>query len=309
LSTPRGLKTTLSGWARLLRVPNLFTVPGDVMVGLFLATGGRPEWHVAGGALAVVFIYIGGLFLNDFFDRVEDARERPDRPIPSGAVDPKAVFVAGVAMFAVGVGIAAAVLGGPIVPAVAVGVAFAAFLYNAVFKKIRILGPLVMGSCRAGSVVLGAAFVGGISETPVLIAVGVTWLYTAAITGLAANETDETGEQKLGIDGLIPAAVLAAGGVLMCVSVRPVFPSAILAIGALVIGAGEAAWVGWRMMRRGRVTPPSIGTLVRVMLSAQAAWCIWRVPGQAFSLAVQLFILFALLRLLAGLSARRFYGS
>lgn len=309
MSTPRGLGSTLRAWAHLLRVPNLFTVPGDVMVGLFLATGGQPEWQVAGGAVSVLFIYVGGLFLNDYFDREVDARERPERPIPSGAVDPTSVFVVGVAMFAVGVGVAAAALGGPIVLAVAAGVAFAAFLYNAVFKKIRILGPLVMGSCRAGSVVLGAAFVGGISETPVLIAVGVTWLYTAAITGLAGGETDETGEQKLGIDALIPAVVLVGGGVLMCVSVWPAFPPALLAVGALALGAGEAAWVGRQMMREGRVTPPCIGRLVRVMLSAQAAWCIWRVPGQGFSLAVQLLVFFALLRLLAGLSARRFYGS
>ena len=30
--------------------------------------------------------YIGGMYLNDAFDRDIDARERPERPIPSGHV-------------------------------------------------------------------------------------------------------------------------------------------------------------------------------------------------------------------------------
>ena len=48
-------------------------------------------------ALAMVFFYTAGMVLNDVADAEIDRRERPERPIPSGAISPAAaigVFVA-----------------------------------------------------------------------------------------------------------------------------------------------------------------------------------------------------------------------
>ena len=61
--------------------------------------------------------YVGGMYLNDYFDRAIDARERPDRPIPAGDISANAVATAGFAMLGAGVvllavtGVAAAVCG------------------------------------------------------------------------------------------------------------------------------------------------------------------------------------------------------
>src|SRR5260370_21146896 len=73
----------LGVYLRLGRVSNLPTVWTNVLAGVVLA-GGRPEprlliflWT------ALSFFYVGGMFLNDAFDRRLDARERPERPIPS----------------------------------------------------------------------------------------------------------------------------------------------------------------------------------------------------------------------------------
>ena len=40
-------------------------------------------------------LYLAGMALNDLADREEDARERPERPIPSGAVSPRAAALIG----------------------------------------------------------------------------------------------------------------------------------------------------------------------------------------------------------------------
>ena len=44
--------------------------------------------------------YIGGMFLNDAFDREIDAKERPERPIPSKKVKASEVFAAGFTLLA-----------------------------------------------------------------------------------------------------------------------------------------------------------------------------------------------------------------
>ena len=42
--------------------------------------------------VALSLFYVGGMFLNDAFDREFDARSRPDRPIPSGQISGTSVF-------------------------------------------------------------------------------------------------------------------------------------------------------------------------------------------------------------------------
>lgn len=69
---------------RLGRVSNLPTVWTNALAGAALA-GGEP-WQAAmlPLLLALSLFYVGGMYLNDAFDRDIDARERPARPIPAG---------------------------------------------------------------------------------------------------------------------------------------------------------------------------------------------------------------------------------
>ncbi len=53
---------------------------------------------LAGLLIALSLAYVAGMYLNDAFDAAIDRRERPDRPIPSGRVARRTVFVAGFAM-------------------------------------------------------------------------------------------------------------------------------------------------------------------------------------------------------------------
>src|SRR5271168_4002552 len=88
-------RSPLHTWLQLFRAPNLFTVPGDPLAGFLLASAGAGVFHPAIAAiiLASLLFYGFGLLLNDLMDLCEDCAERPSRPLPSGAVNPKVVWV------------------------------------------------------------------------------------------------------------------------------------------------------------------------------------------------------------------------
>src|SRR5262245_4430850 len=90
-------------WAvylQLGRVSNLPTVWTNVLAGTLL-TGVPVDAGVLGVLLvSLSLFYVGGMYLNDAFDRHIDARERPERPIPSGRASVQEVFGIGFGMLA-----------------------------------------------------------------------------------------------------------------------------------------------------------------------------------------------------------------
>ncbi|MEU3895025.1 UbiA family prenyltransferase, partial [Streptomyces sp. NPDC029519] len=74
-------------WAELLRLPALFTVPGDALAGA-AAAGARPGPRTLLAIGSSLCLYEAGMALNDWADRAEDAVERPHRPLPSGRIRP-----------------------------------------------------------------------------------------------------------------------------------------------------------------------------------------------------------------------------
>jgi len=323
----------LQTWGRLLRVPNLFTVPGDPIAGFLLASGGIVSWGMAWAAVVSLCLYAAGLLLNDFFDRDVDARERPERPIPSGAARANTVLAAGLGLLVGGVALGFG-LGHPGVGAVAIAVALAIVGYDAGLKRIPWLGQIVMGSCRAGSVVLGAAFAHAPMAPAVVIAAAVAWAYTTSLTLVAAGETSE---RRPGWAAHVPGLVLLAGGIAMlrhsmgkiqwplmtCVDWDPccggettwfVDRAGVVAALLLVLAIGEAEWSAFRVRQGSLPTPAFIGRLIRVMITVQAAWVVWTLGpllgrGQWEGAAACVVVACLALRWLAGLTARRFYGS
>lgn len=291
-------------WARLLRIPNLFTVPGDVLAGFLLASGSRLSWPVLGGVLSVLFLYAGGLLLNDYCDREADARERPDRPIPSGAARAGTVLAVGMLALLTGIGIAFGA-GGEEPSAVATAVAVAAFAYDAGLKKVPWLGPLVMGACRAGSVLVGAALAGGLKAAPVLAVAGIVWAYTATITILAARETSGARPRK---SAYLPAIILASGAVVMIVLSPPSWAAGAAALFVIAGGSIRIVRAAKLVNRRQIGVPAFIGLTIRVMVFSQCAWCIWRAP-QALDSVLIIAVIFLALFAGAELMSRWFYGS
>jgi 4-hydroxybenzoate polyprenyltransferase len=72
-------------WVELLRLPALFTVPGDALAGA-AAAGARPNPRTLVAIASSLCLYEAGMALNDWADRAEDAVDRPHRPLPSGRI-------------------------------------------------------------------------------------------------------------------------------------------------------------------------------------------------------------------------------
>lgn len=167
----------LGVWLRLGRVSNLPTVWTNVLAALALSGGLAPGNAIPvppilllAGAFSL--FYVGGMYLNDAFDRHIDARERPQRPIPSGQVSAAKVFTMGFLWLGLGLATLLHVAyhgGAPLLPALLSGLALGACIVGYdLYHKQNPLSPLLMGLCRV-LVYVGAACVLPGPLTPALL--------------------------------------------------------------------------------------------------------------------------------------------
>jgi len=143
--------------------------------------------------VALSLFYVAGMYLNDAFDRKTDARERPERPIPSGQVRPSTVFAIGFSLLLAGEGVLAIISygleGGQGWPPLVAGVALAAaIVYYDMHHKTNPLSPVVMGSCRALVYVTAALAVTSSLSNPVLWGAGLMLAYLIGLTYAAKQE-------------------------------------------------------------------------------------------------------------------------
>jgi 4-hydroxybenzoate polyprenyltransferase len=180
------IRRRLDAYVRLGRVSNLPTVWTDVAAGAALATwGAGPAPLGALAALAGILsaFYVGGMFLNDAYDARIDARERPERPIPSGVVTAEHVERLGFALLAAGVLALAAWFG--LEAALAGGALAAAVVVYDLRHKGNPLAPLVMGACRALVLVVAALAVAGRLGPAVVVGASLLLVYVTALTFVA----------------------------------------------------------------------------------------------------------------------------
>ncbi|NBB96548.1 MAG: prenyltransferase [Planctomycetes bacterium] len=307
---------TLAAWAHLLRVPNLLTVPGDPIVGLLIAARvlGRvvdPLGVLAAGAASLV-LYAAGLIQNDLADAREDAADRPDRPIPAGEVGKAAAIVGMLVLLAGGLGAVAAVAGVTAPPLwLAVGLAAAITLYNLLAKRIAVLGPLVMGTCRALSLLLGASLAGWAGQVrPAILLPAVALMgYIAAVSVIAAGETQR---RRLGLFAWGPMFVLTIAMIALTVVTVRRYGAASLPpwLGAYLMAWTLARTAYFGAVIRGRADPPlvqaAVGQMIRGLLLLQAAFAVALAPlGAALGVFAATFIALPI----AGMLGRRFRGS
>lgn len=152
--------------------------------------------HAPAGTVALLTLsassfYVGGMFLNDAFDREIDAVERPERPIAAGEISAARVFVIGFGLLAAGlILLVPAAAPGAHAAALLAGLALAGVivLYN-VWHKGNALSPLVMGLARALVYVTAAAAVAGTVTLPVLEGALILVAYLIGLTYVAKQET------------------------------------------------------------------------------------------------------------------------
>ena len=197
-------------WAELLRLPALFTVPGDALAGA-AATAAAPNPRTLLAIGSSLCLYEAGMALNDWADREEDAAERPHRPLPSGRIHPAAALSAACAL--TGAGLALAARAGRPALAVAAPLAATVWAYDLALKHTP-AGPVAMATARGLDLLLGAAATTGRTRGA-LGPAALLGTHTLAVTAVSRQETT-------GGTPLTPLAALAAAGLLTrLVSRRP----------------------------------------------------------------------------------------
>lgn len=140
----------------LVRLPNVFTTPSNILVG-YLATTPPAEangFHLAALMVSSGLLYIAGIVLNDYFDVEVDRRERPSRPLPSGNISKERAM--SIALIALAAANAIALAVSPASLAVSAALTAAIIAYDYRLKRSP-AGPFAMGSTRFLNVILGAS--------------------------------------------------------------------------------------------------------------------------------------------------------
>jgi 4-hydroxybenzoate polyprenyltransferase len=255
------------GALRLIRPAGVLTAPADVLAGWCIA--GAADWRtlvILSGASAC--LYAGGMALNDVCDSELDAKERPERPIPSGAVSRKRAALLAVALLVVGVTLAfvssvVTLSASRLVPEpdtaqqtfqwttsipgwVALALAAMIVLYNTLLKHNALIGPISMAACRSLNLALGMSVSASALAVwwPVALLPGV---YIAGVTVMARDETEEK-PNRAGIvamtTGLIAATVGWAAIAILSDRVDAMWMLPLLAVFAAAVGS--AVFRVWR---------------------------------------------------------------
>ncbi|TPE44435.1 UbiA-like protein EboC [Pontibacter mangrovi] len=187
----------IGAYLRLMRPANIVTAIADVMMG-YAASGALLAWQrwqnglEAGNlymlgwlALATIGLYGGGVVFNDVFDADLDRVERPERPIPSGKASVAGASILGAALLLGGV--LAAWQVSATSAGLAITVALLALLYDWKGKHHPVLGPVNMGACRGGNLLLGVSAIPAAVQELWFIAL-IPIVYISAITMVSRGE-------------------------------------------------------------------------------------------------------------------------
>ena len=226
------MRPRLLALAQLLRLPNVFTVVADgLMAGLVGGTLAAAPGPLLLALAASCCLYLAGMTSNDLFDRADDARLRPFRPLPSGRVGVRlAVALTAVLTLA---GVAFGVASGGNLWWLA-ALAAAIYTYNGGLKHTP-AGPPVMGACRLTNLL----FVFSLSETlPPAVAwhvAGVVGVYIAGVTWFARTEEARSRPRDL---AAATAVMLGAVGAVLLLPLHEVPPPASRLLPYLVAAYG-----------------------------------------------------------------------
>jgi len=177
--------SSAEAWLRLARISNTPTVVSNSVAGAVLASAAAEAGTVAVVAIAMSLFYTAGMILNDLFDYEIDLRERPERPLPSGAVSRPAALSAVIGLFAAGE--ALLLLEGTKPFVAGLGLVGLIVLYDA-WHKGNPLSPVLMGACRALVYFVAALAVAGEVQVEVATAAAVLLLYIVGLTQVAKAE-------------------------------------------------------------------------------------------------------------------------
>ena len=246
----------VADYAELGRLSNAPTCITNVLVGSALAVDGRlwPWPTAAAMTIAILFLYVGGMALNDLVDAAIDQHERPQRPIPSGRITQAAAGRFVWVCLTSGLGIIAMIGVVPFLCGLALVAAIVA--YDLTHKKFP-ASVVLMGLCRGLVYLTAAAAVAWpLDWSRAGWSAAAITLYIIILTVVARVEATSVALARFRVALLLPACVL-----LPFVGVRPevwTWPAA--SIVAVVL------WIIFSS-RHLTAQPPRIGAAVQGWLA------------------------------------------
>jgi 4-hydroxybenzoate polyprenyltransferase len=277
-----------------MRPANIVTAYSDILAGYAVAGAADPS-RLLLLLLATTGLYGGGVVLNDVFDASLDAVERPERPIPSGAVSVVAASTFGGFLLICGVFIAW--LSSPLSGAVALATAVSSLLYDSWGKHRPVLGPLNMGLCRGLNLSLGltAASLTVFAHWPAVL---VTLGYVAGITSLSRGEVRGGTRRAAAISGSWLVVSFAAFVVLMSFQgIRAAL--ALPFLGLLLYKIGNPFWRAFHTLSAPEIrSAVKAGVLSLIVLNACLA-AVFAAPWYAVAVLLLYLPAFLLAKLFA----------
>lgn len=235
----------------------------DVLAGFLITSDGFQPLQQFGTLLgASICFYWAGMVFNDVFDVKQDLIERPNRPIPSGAIPRSSAITFGVVLLLLGNGLAAT--SGLTTLMVAACLTGSILAYDSGLKKTP-LGPIAMGSCRFFNVLMAAS--SGLEwsalwQSPQLPFAAGLGVYVVGLTWFARNEAATSARPAL-----ISATLTSLAGIGLVAAVAVLSPGLVAAQTTHFALAAIALIVGRRML--GAIqdpTPHRIQSTIKTML-------------------------------------------
>lgn len=268
-------RNKLKSWLQLIRIPNIFTVPGDILAGHAAVTmySDFSLNKFVPLCFASILLYCGGLVLNDCIDYKEDLRERPQRPLPAGLISIREAYAGWLLMTVTALLICRFL--GPTSFNIALAIVFLVILYNGPARKVPTLAFIVMGLCRGFNILLGASTAWGrdnlaLDISPIFLT---ETLYILAVTYIAHNETRKLPTPLWCKMPLI----VAVTGSLSCIIIHgPNVIGLLISIPFLIITLAICNSLNNTLPVK--MIPKKIGLLVRNLIMLQAAFTVMAKP-------------------------------
>ena len=214
----------------LVRIPTVFSSMSNAYAGYLLGGGRGLSLALGLGIAAAALFIMAGMALNDVADAEVDRRERPARPIPSGAVSLAQAWALSLGMMAAG--LVLLWLANPLSTAVGVALCLAIFAYNFMLKGTA-LGPASMGLCRMLNLLAGISLAWKAWPDPralpitVYLALFSLWAYIALVTFLARDEVGGNSKvrSRLFLAGMAAWFLGWTGAAVLWVKTGPALPA------------------------------------------------------------------------------------
>jgi len=188
------------GLIELIRPELPFAAGVCVIIGEMIAFGGFPSFqNLFLGFMWGFFLSSPAMIINDYFDIEVDKVNSPNRPLPSGLIQPASAIALAVVITLIGMIVSGFI--GKIAVLLYIIFWLVGFLYNWKLKEMGLLGNLLVSSSVAITFILGGILVGEPWNKTVWILSLMVFLFDLG-EEIAADAMDIEGDKKRNIKSI-----------------------------------------------------------------------------------------------------------